>query len=116
MRKIGHKDVLAPFPAKQMISTFGNHSVVHTIVNNILMVYTDRSRRFFWFSRISVTFVDKDGTEKTIKVPVGMSMLEAAHQNDIELEGFSEFSFFLLLSYIFKCSSSVLFTWLYRGL
>lgn len=37
--------------------------------------------------RISVTFVDKDGEEKTISVPLGMSMLEAAHENDIELEG-----------------------------
>lgn len=34
-----------------------------------------------------MTFVDKDGEEKLIKVPVGMSMLEAAHENDIELEG-----------------------------
>ena len=41
---------------------------------------------FFHF-RISVTFVDKDGEEKHIKVPIGMSMLEAAHENDIELEG-----------------------------
>jgi ferredoxin len=39
------------------------------------------------FCRISVTFVDKDGEEKLIKVPIGMSMLEAAHENDIELEG-----------------------------
>lgn len=39
--------------------------------------------------RISVTFVNKDGTEKTISVPVGMSMLEAAHENDIELEGYN---------------------------
>ncbi|XP_016462313.1 uncharacterized protein LOC107785503 [Nicotiana tabacum] len=39
---------------------------------------------------ISVTFVDKDGEEKHIKVPVGMSMLEAAHENDIELEGACE--------------------------
>jgi hypothetical protein len=38
-------------------------------------------------NRISVTFVNKDGSEKTICVPVGMSMLEAAHENDIELEG-----------------------------
>ena len=37
--------------------------------------------------RISVTFVDKDGEEQHIKVPIGMSMLEAAHENDIELEG-----------------------------
>ncbi|KAK6914643.1 2Fe-2S ferredoxin-type iron-sulfur binding domain [Dillenia turbinata] len=39
---------------------------------------------------ISVTFVEKDGEEKHIKVPVGMSMLEAAHENDIELEGACE--------------------------
>nr|ACF82187.1 unknown [Zea mays]ACN25473.1 unknown [Zea mays]ACR33925.1 unknown [Zea mays] len=41
-------------------------------------------------NRISVTFVNKDGSEKTICVPVGMSMLEAAHENDIELEGACE--------------------------
>uniref|UniRef100_A0A6N2M4Y7 2Fe-2S ferredoxin-type domain-containing protein n=1 Tax=Salix viminalis TaxID=40686 RepID=A0A6N2M4Y7_SALVM len=39
---------------------------------------------------ISITFVGKDGEEKDIKVPVGMSMLEAAHENDIELEGACE--------------------------
>ncbi|GLT74905.1 hypothetical protein SLA2020_466700 [Shorea laevis] len=39
---------------------------------------------------ISVTFVDKDGEEKQIRVPIGMSMLEAAHENDIELEGACE--------------------------
>ncbi|CAI8611452.1 unnamed protein product [Vicia faba] len=39
---------------------------------------------------ISVTFVDKDGEEHLIKVPIGMSMLEAAHENDIELEGACE--------------------------
>lgn len=39
------------------------------------------------FCRISVTFVDKDGEEHDIKVPIGMSLLEAAHENDIELEG-----------------------------
>ncbi|XP_050121652.1 uncharacterized protein LOC126599332 isoform X2 [Malus sylvestris] len=40
--------------------------------------------------KISVTFVDKDGEEKHIKVPTGMSILEAAHENDIELEGACE--------------------------
>ncbi|GMI81342.1 mitochondrial ferredoxin 1, ARABIDOPSIS MITOCHONDRIAL FERREDOXIN 1 [Hibiscus trionum] len=39
---------------------------------------------------ISVTFVSKDGEEIPIRVPIGMSMLEAAHQNDIELEGACE--------------------------
>jgi hypothetical protein len=34
-----------------------------------------------------VTFVDKNGEETKIKVPVGTSMLEAAHKNDIELKG-----------------------------
>ncbi|KAG0565888.1 hypothetical protein M758_7G020200 [Ceratodon purpureus] len=40
--------------------------------------------------KISVTFVNKDGDEMEIKVPVGTSMLEAAHENDIELEGACE--------------------------
>ncbi|CAI9108952.1 OLC1v1008672C1 [Oldenlandia corymbosa var. corymbosa] len=40
--------------------------------------------------KISVTFVDKDGEEKHLKVPVGMSMLEAAHENDVDLEGACE--------------------------
>lgn len=40
--------------------------------------------------KISVTFVDKDGEEQRIKVPIGMSILEAAHENDIELEGACE--------------------------
>nr|GMD24479.1 adrenodoxin-like protein 2, mitochondrial isoform X1 [Ipomoea batatas] len=44
----------------------------------------------FAICRISVTFVDKDGEEHHIKVPLGMSMLEAAHQNDIDLEGACE--------------------------
>lgn len=34
-----------------------------------------------------MTFVDKDEMETHIKVPIGMSMLEAAHEHDIELEG-----------------------------
>ncbi|KAL8541181.1 hypothetical protein ACS0TY_002445 [Phlomoides rotata] len=40
--------------------------------------------------RINVTFVDKDGEETHIKVPEGFSMLEAACDNDIELEGACE--------------------------
>lgn len=34
-----------------------------------------------------MTIIDKDCEEKIIKVPVGMSMLEATNENDIELEG-----------------------------
>ncbi|KAJ0247159.1 Adrenodoxin-like protein 2 [Hirschfeldia incana] len=42
--------------------------------------------------KINVTFVDKDGEEIHIKVPIGMNILEAAHENDIELEGACECS------------------------
>lgn len=34
-----------------------------------------------------MAFVDKDGEETHIKVPVEMSMLEATHEYDRELEG-----------------------------
>ncbi|KAL4857527.1 Adrenodoxin-like protein 2 [Chlorella vulgaris] len=40
---------------------------------------------------ISVTFKDeKDGTEQTVRVAIGKSLLEAAHENEIELEGACE--------------------------
>ncbi|PRW20284.1 adrenodoxin mitochondrial isoform X3 isoform A [Chlorella sorokiniana] len=40
---------------------------------------------------ISVTFKDeKDGSEKTVKAPLGKSILEIAHENDVELEGACE--------------------------
>lgn len=39
-------------------------------------------------ARIAVTFSDeKDKSTKTVKVPLGTSLLEAAHANDIDLEG-----------------------------
>ncbi|VVB12241.1 unnamed protein product [Arabis nemorensis] len=40
--------------------------------------------------KINVIFVDKDGEEIHVKVPIGMNILEAAHENDIELEGACE--------------------------
>jgi ferredoxin len=48
-----------------------------------------------------VTFVDKDGDEKLINVPIGMSMLEAAHENDIELEGPLQ-CYFLLICFVYR--------------
>ncbi|ESQ38050.1 hypothetical protein EUTSA_v10029400mg, partial [Eutrema salsugineum] len=42
--------------------------------------------------KITVIFVDKDGEEIPVKVPIGMSVLEAAHENDIDLEGACEAS------------------------
>lgn len=40
--------------------------------------------------KITVTFIEKDGTETVVAAPVGQSMLEVAHKNDIELEGACE--------------------------
>ena len=38
--------------------------------------------------RIEVTFKDeKDSSVKTVRVPYGTSLLEAAHENNIDLEG-----------------------------
>ena len=49
--------------------------------------------------KIYVTYIDKDGEEKHIKVPVGMPMLEDAHENDIEVEDKS-FGFRILLFHL----------------
>mmetsp|Transcript_50915 Transcript_50915/g.57667 ORF Transcript_50915/g.57667 Transcript_50915/m.57667 type:complete len:186 (+) Transcript_50915:200-757(+) len=37
--------------------------------------------------RVSVTYVEADGTSKTVDVEVGTDLMAAAHENDIELEG-----------------------------
>lgn len=37
-----------------------------------------------------MTFVQNDGSEKTVDAPVGVSVLEVAHKNDISLEGACE--------------------------
>eukprot|EP01069_Polyplicarium_translucidae_P012203 Polyplicarium_translucidae@DN486_c0_g1_i1.p2 len=43
--------------------------------------------------KINVKFANKkDGTEKSVRVPVGVSILEAAHSHDVDLEGACEAS------------------------
>ncbi len=37
-----------------------------------------------------ITFVNKDGTRKEVEAPLGLSILEIAHQNNIDLEGACE--------------------------
>lgn len=38
--------------------------------------------------RITVTYYDeKDKSETTVLVPVGQNLLEAAHENNVDLEG-----------------------------
>ena len=38
----------------------------------------------------NVTFIFPDGSEKTFDAPVGISLLEVAHKNDVPLEGACE--------------------------
>ncbi len=37
-----------------------------------------------------VTFVERDGTRRQIDAPLGLSLLEIAHDNDIDIEGACE--------------------------
>lgn len=37
-----------------------------------------------------ITFVERDGTRRELDVPVGLSVMEVAHQHDIDLEGACE--------------------------
>lgn len=38
----------------------------------------------------NITFIYPDGSEKTVDVPIGISLLEAAHKNEVPLEGACE--------------------------
>ena len=37
-----------------------------------------------------MTFIERDGTRKVVDAPLGLSVLEIAHRNDIDLEGACE--------------------------
>ena len=37
-----------------------------------------------------MVFIERDGTRKEVDAPVGLSVLEIAHRNDIDLEGACE--------------------------
>lgn len=37
-----------------------------------------------------ITFIDPDGTRHDVEAPAGLSVLEIAHRNDIDLEGACE--------------------------
>lgn len=39
---------------------------------------------------VKITFIEKDGNEKVIDAPLGLSILEVAHKNDVDLEGACE--------------------------
>jgi 2Fe-2S ferredoxin len=37
-----------------------------------------------------MTFINKDGTKKNVEAPIGLSVLEISHTNDIKIEGACE--------------------------
>ena len=38
----------------------------------------------------TMIFIDRDGNEKTVEAPVGVTILQIAHANDIDIEGACE--------------------------
>jgi hypothetical protein len=36
---------------------------------------------------VPITYVDPDGTEHTVEAEIGKNLLDAAHDNNVELEG-----------------------------
>ena len=37
-----------------------------------------------------MTFIDRDGARREVEAPIGLSVLEIAHRNDIDIEGACE--------------------------
>jgi 2Fe-2S ferredoxin len=37
-----------------------------------------------------MTFIQRDGTRKEVEAPIGLSVLEIAHRNDVDIEGACE--------------------------
>ena len=53
--------------------------------------------------RIAVTFYDeKDKSEKTVRAVVGQSLMEAAHANEVDLEGASTRWLHIAASYLLE--------------
>jgi 2Fe-2S ferredoxin len=41
-------------------------------------------------NRVTIHFINADGTKTSVEAPVGLSVLEVAHQNGVDLEGACE--------------------------
>ncbi|KAK9817568.1 hypothetical protein WJX74_009532 [Apatococcus lobatus] len=60
-------------------------------LSNLIQISKHTSSASKSAETIAVTFQDdKDSSVKTVQVPIGESLLEAAHANDIDLEGACE--------------------------
>jgi ferredoxin len=38
-------------------------------------------------SLVKITYIEADGTEKVVDAPLGMNLMDVAHENNVELEG-----------------------------
>ncbi len=57
------------------------------LMQTVKPMLTDHLTMSTMSGSIAVTFLTKDGHEQTVRAPLGQSLLEVAHANDIELEG-----------------------------
>lgn len=62
-------------------------AILHSLItlHGLFNVKNEATRPNFF--RVTLHFKDKDGSVTTVKAPVGMSILQVAHQNDVNLEG-----------------------------
>eukprot|EP00695_Tsukubamonas_globosa_P003576 TRINITY_DN705_c0_g1_i1.p1 TRINITY_DN705_c0_g1~~TRINITY_DN705_c0_g1_i1.p1 ORF type:complete len:193 (+),score=76.84 TRINITY_DN705_c0_g1_i1:76-579(+) len=68
-----------PFSVSSMVRT----SAAHNVEPNATKPTTKDTR-------VMVTFVERDGTKRTVAGKVGQNLLEVAHEHDIDLEGACE--------------------------
>ncbi|XP_047308632.1 adrenodoxin-like protein 2, mitochondrial [Impatiens glandulifera] len=74
------------YPSSHYLQSFTGRSILLPQFNSRLFSST-KPQEGGNEEKISVSFLDKDGEVKHVNVPIGMSMLEAAVENDVEIEG-----------------------------
>jgi hypothetical protein len=55
---------------------------------NVCCHFKMKNHLHFVSSRVSVTFINRDGVPLSVKAKVGDTLLDAAVNNDVDLEGF----------------------------
>lgn len=69
------------------------------------------TQRAFSTEKVTFTFIDAEGEEATVSATPGQSLLDVAHENDIELEGASDTHLYALFAYALCCRSWCLVDW-----
>jgi hypothetical protein len=60
------------------------YSIVLTFLNSLLLSLLPGIRPA---ETVPITYVEADGTEHTVEAEIGKNLLDAAHDNNVELEG-----------------------------